>query len=106
MLARKGTANNSDVSTTFRNYLIIGIMCVPGSLLGGVAVEMPLLGRKGAMSLATVLTGVFLLVSTTATSPQALLAWNCAYAVTSNMMYGVLYGEFRPHACNVQGAEW
>lgn len=83
----------TDISTTFRNYLIIGVMNVPGSLLGGLAVELPGVGRKGAMSFATVLKGVLLFASTTAGSANALLGWNCGYAVTSNMMYGVLYGE-------------
>src|SRR5262245_50526521 len=43
------------------------------------------------MSLATVLTGVFLFSATTARTPNTLLAWNCGYSVTSNIMYGVLY---------------
>ncbi|KAG6849835.1 hypothetical protein H0H93_004519 [Arthromyces matolae] len=37
------------------------------------------------------LTGVFILVSTTARTSNALLGWNCAYSFTSNVMYGVLY---------------
>ena len=79
--------------TAFRDCLAIGIMNIPGSVLGAVAIEMPLLGRRGAMSLATALAGVFLfLCATTARSSAALQGWNCAYAVTSNMMYGILYG--------------
>ena len=39
----------------------------------------------------TVLTGVFLFVSTTARSSNALLGWNCGYSLTSNIMYGVIY---------------
>ena len=39
----------------------------------------------------TVLTGVFILVSTTSRTSNALLGWNCAYSFTSNVMYGVLY---------------
>ena len=38
-----------------------------------------------------VLTGVFILASTTARNSNALLGWNCAYSFTSNVMYGVLY---------------
>ncbi|KAJ3508855.1 hypothetical protein NLJ89_g5529 [Agrocybe chaxingu] len=37
------------------------------------------------------LTGAFLLASTTARSSNALLGWNCGYALNSNIMYGVLY---------------
>ena len=38
-----------------------------------------------------VLTGVFILASTTARTSNALLGWNCGYSFTSNVMYGVLY---------------
>jgi len=64
---------------------------IPGALIAGLAVELPRIGRKGAMSVATVLTGVFLFCSTTARTSNALLGWNCGYNVTSNIMYGVLY---------------
>lgn len=54
-------------------------------------VEIRRFGRKGTLSLSTVLTGVFLYCSTTATNSDALLGWNCAYNFTSNVMYAVLY---------------
>lgn len=55
-------------------------------------VEIPKFGRRGALAVATVLTGVFLYCSTTANSSAALLGWQCAYNFTSNIMYAVLYG--------------
>jgi len=64
---------------------------IPGALIAAWAVELPRIGRKGAMSIATVLTGVFLFCSTTARTSNALLGWNCGYNITSNVMYGVLY---------------
>ncbi|KAH9894713.1 transporter [Xylariomycetidae sp. FL2044] len=76
---------------TYRNSLIIAVLGVPGALIGGALVEMPNFGRKGALSLSTVLTGVFLYCSTTATTSESLLGWNCAYNFTSNVMYAVLY---------------
>jgi MFS family permease len=71
-------------------------------------VELPYLGRRGTLSISTstppasllvrtpltasiVLTGTFILASTTARSSDALLGWNCGYSFTSNVMYGVLY---------------
>lgn len=82
-------------------------------------VELPVLGRRGTLSIFTredpfhtsllfplrltktfscclftwipVLTGAFILASTTARTSDALLGWNCAYSFTSNIMYGVLY---------------
>lgn len=54
-------------------------------------VELPRFGRKGTLALSTVLTGVFLYGSTTATTSNALLGWQCAYNFVSNIMYAVLY---------------
>ncbi|KAM3515502.1 hypothetical protein MY11210_000875 [Beauveria gryllotalpidicola] len=77
---------------TYRNTLIISTLGVPGALIGGLLVELPRLGRKGTLSIFTVLTGVFLYCSTTATKSEALLGWNCAFNFCSNVMYAVLYG--------------
>lgn len=87
-------ADFGDGSTylTYRNSLIIAVLGVPGALLGGLLVELPKFGRKGALSLSTVLTGVFLYGSTTALSSNTLLAWNCVWNFASNIMYAVLYG--------------
>lgn len=87
-------ADFGDGSTyiTYRNSLIIAVMGVPGSLLGGFLIELPKVGRKGALSVSTVLTGVFLYGSTTAVTSEALLGWNCAFSFCSSLMYAVLYG--------------
>lgn len=77
---------------TYRNSLIISVLGVPGALLGGFLVELPRVGRKGTLSVFTVLTGVFLYCSTTALNSTALLGWNCAFNFCSNVMYAVLYG--------------
>jgi hypothetical protein len=86
-------ADFGDGSTyiTYRNSLIIAVLGVPGCLLGGLLVELPRFGRKGALSVSTVMTGVFLFASTTALTSNALLGWNCAFNFTSNIMYAVLY---------------
>ncbi|KAK7754934.1 hypothetical protein SLS62_003018 [Diatrype stigma] len=82
---------DSSTNITYRNSLIIAVLGVPGALLGGVLVETPRVGRKGTLSLSTVLTGVFLYCSTTATDSSSLLGWNCAFSFTTNIMYAVLY---------------
>ncbi|VBB71712.1 Putative protein of unknown function [Podospora comata] len=90
-------ADFGDGSTylTYRNSLIIAAVGIPGALLGGYLVELPRFGRKGTLSLSTVLTGVFLYCSTTALDSHSLLGWNCAFNFTSNVMYAVLY-SFTP----------
>ncbi|KAF4982098.1 hypothetical protein FZEAL_2204 [Fusarium zealandicum] len=87
-------ADFGDGSTylTYRNSLIIAVIGVPGALVGGWLVEVPRLGRKGTLSMSTVLTGVFLYCSTTATGSTSLLGWQCAFNFFSNIMYAVLYG--------------
>lgn len=90
--ALKG-AEFGDGSTyiTYRNQVIIAVLGIPGALLGGFLVEIRGFGRRGTLSLSTVLTGVFLYCSTTATTSNALLGWNCAFNFCSNVMYAVLY---------------
>ncbi|KAJ5580237.1 uncharacterized protein N7459_006222 [Penicillium hispanicum] len=75
----------------YRNSLIIAVMGIPGCLVGGLLVELPHFGRRGALATSTALTGAFLLASTTATTSNALLGWNCAYNFMSSLMYAVLY---------------
>ena len=86
-------ADFGDGSTylTYRNELIISVLGVPGALIGGVLVQVPRFGRKGALAVSTVLTGVFLYASTTALTSNALLGWNCGFNFMANVMYAVLY---------------
>jgi len=86
---------DGSTNITYRNALIIAVLGVPGALLGGWLVELPRIGRKGTLSISTVITGVFLYGSTTALRSDALLGWNCAFNFTSNIMYAVLY-SFTP----------
>ncbi|KAJ5631811.1 uncharacterized protein N7484_011911 [Penicillium longicatenatum] len=90
--ARRGVAyGDGSTYVTYRNSLIIAVMGIPGCLFGAFLVEIPRFGRKGALSVSTALTGVFLLASTTASTSDALLGWNCAFSFMSSLMYAVLY---------------
>lgn len=85
--------NNEDsMSRTYRNYVIISSCGVPGSVFGAWMVTWPRSGRRGAMALGTILSGVFLFGFTgVGKSSVGQLAF---YSVTSffeNIMYGVLY---------------
>ncbi|KAF8808500.1 MFS general substrate transporter [Phlegmacium glaucopus] len=91
-LATRGADfGDGSVNITYRNQVIISVIGLPGALLAGYMVELPILGRRGSLAISTVLTGVFILVTTTARSSNSLLGWNCAYSFASNVMYGVLY---------------
>ena len=76
---------------TYRNSLIIATLGVPGAIIGGILVEVRYFGRKLTLAIATALTGTFILASTTATTSNTLLAWNCMYNLFSNIMFAVLY---------------
>ncbi|KAG5980280.1 hypothetical protein E4U55_004186 [Claviceps digitariae] len=90
--SRGAEFNDGSTYITYRNSLIISVLGIPGAFLGGFLVEMPKLGRKGTLSIFTILTGVFLYCSTTALNSTSLLGWNCAFNFCSNVMYAVLYG--------------
>jgi len=91
-LATRGADfGDGSVYITYRNQVILSVIGLPGALIAGYMVDLPLLGRRGTLSISTVLTGIFILISTTARTSNSLLGWNCAYSFTSNIMYGVLY---------------
>jgi len=79
------------VGDDYRNQIILSVIGIPGALLAGYMVELPVLGRRGTLSISAVLTGVFIFASATAGSSNASFGWICCYSFTSNFMYGVLY---------------
>lgn len=89
--ARGADFGDGSTYLTYRNSLTIAVAGIPGALVGAYLVERPRLGKKGTLSVSTILTGVFLYGSTTAMNSDSLLGWNCAFSFTSNIMYSVLY---------------
>ncbi|KAI1439267.1 sugar transporter [Xylaria sp. CBS 124048] len=81
-------------TTTYRNYAIISIAGVPGSLLAAYLVghKSPFLGRKGTLAISTFVSAVFLyLFVALGTTPAAQLFFTSVEAFCQNIMYGVLY---------------
>lgn len=85
-----GTSGTS-VSQTYSEYAYISICGVPGSLIAAWLVELPRSGRRGAMAIGTLLTGIFVFAGVGAPNREAFLAFNCLEACFQNIMYGVLY---------------
>ncbi|KAF3762941.1 MFS general substrate transporter [Cryphonectria parasitica EP155] len=79
---------------TYRDYAILSVVGVPGSVLAYFAVDSPspFLGRKGTLALSTLISAGFLLLfvsyGKTGTSQ---LVFSCVEAFSQNIMYGVLY---------------
>ncbi|WFD34399.1 hypothetical protein MCUN1_001238 [Malassezia cuniculi] len=85
------TSEDSSTYTTYRNYVIISVCGIPGSILAAALVEVPRSGRRGAMAIGTLLTGVFLFGMTGVSTSDGTLAFSCVTTFTQNIMYGVLY---------------
>lgn len=89
-LADRFSGDNSTYAT-YRDYAIISACGVPGSLIAAWLVELPRSGRRGALAISTLATGVFIFGLSGAQSSDAYLGLNCAAALVQNSMYGVLY---------------
>ncbi|KAH8201927.1 hypothetical protein TruAng_003919 [Truncatella angustata] len=90
-----GTAvSSADTATTYRNYAIISMVGVPGSLLAAYTVDhkSPYLGRKGTLAISTFVSAIFLFLFVAfGTTLNSQLFFTCVEAFTQNIMYGVLY---------------
>ncbi|KAI1808110.1 MFS general substrate transporter [Daldinia bambusicola] len=86
--------NNATPAETYRNYAIISIVGVPGSLLAAYTVDhkSPFLGRKGTLAISTLVSAIFLFFFVTfGRTPNSQLFFTCVEAFCQNIMYGVLY---------------
>ncbi|KIK66850.1 hypothetical protein GYMLUDRAFT_69899 [Collybiopsis luxurians FD-317 M1] len=91
---------STSVFVTYRNYVIISVLGVPGSIIACLVVDwtrkdpskFSIGGRKLTMAVSTTLTGVFLFLFTTSTKAEDVLAYSCVTSLTHyTQMYGVLY---------------
>ncbi|KAG1845287.1 major facilitator superfamily domain-containing protein [Suillus subalutaceus] len=97
-LSAEGSASgSSSVSETYRNYSIVSVLGVPGSLIACATVDYTrgtgrwhIGGRKLVLAVSTMLTGLFLFLFTTSKTTAAVLGYSCASGLTQ-CMYGVLY---------------
>ncbi|KAF8512504.1 MFS general substrate transporter [Gautieria morchelliformis] len=96
-LSHHSVSSGLGVNGTYRNYSIISVLAIPGSLIACWMVDwtrkgrFSFGGRKFAMATSTALTGIFLFLFTTATNQTGVLAYSCVTSLTQNAMYGVLY---------------
>lgn len=89
------TSDPTNISAeTYRNYAILSLVGVPGSVLAYFAVDgrSVFLGRKGTLAIATFVSAVFLFLFVHyGKSETSMLAFSCVEAFVQNIMYGVLY---------------
>ena len=78
-LALHGAESGSgSINVTYRNNLIIVACTIPGTLLGGWLITLPIIGRRGTLGLAFLVSAAFLFAFTTARTQASILAFNCA----------------------------
>ena len=87
----KNANGNQPFDKIYRNYVIVSVCGVPGSILGMFLVELPRSGRRGGMAIGTLLTGIFLFGYTGIDTPDGVLGFQCVIMFTQMIMYGVLY---------------
>ncbi|KAK7744503.1 hypothetical protein SLS53_003387 [Cytospora paraplurivora] len=81
-------------AATYRNYAILSIVGVPGSVLAYFTVgsRSAFLGRRGTLAISTLVSACFLFLFVRyGRSAGAQLAFSCVEAFSQNIMYGVLY---------------
>lgn len=90
-LEQQGAAtSSSSVSVAYRNYSIISILGIPGSIIACAVVDYTrdtgrwlIGGRKLALAVSTALSGLFLFLFTTSKTPAATLGYSCASGLTT-----------------------
>ncbi|KAI5781840.1 major facilitator superfamily domain-containing protein [Geopyxis carbonaria] len=90
-LTRSGGGGSKPNSIVYRNYAILSIVGLPGSLIAYYTVDIPYIGRKGTMAISTLLSGIFLFLFTLSTDDNYQLAFSSLESFFQNAMYGVLY---------------
>jgi hypothetical protein len=89
-LSAQGAASgSSSVSETYRNYSIVSVLGIPGSLIACATVDYTrgtgrwlVGGRKLVLAVSTMLTGLFLFLFTTSQTTAAVLGYSCASGLT------------------------
>ncbi|RYP85616.1 hypothetical protein DL769_000957 [Monosporascus sp. CRB-8-3] len=88
----EGTGTTSPEA--YRNYAIMSVLGVPGSLLAAYTVDhdSPFLGRRGTLAISTLVSAAFLFFFVSlGTTPGSQLFFTCVESFCQNIMYGVLY---------------
>ncbi|TIB82478.1 membrane transporter [Wallemia mellicola] len=91
---------DSDTYHTYRDYTIQAVMGIPGSLIAAGLVEMKgrWLGRRGAMAVSTLLTGVFIFLFSSTKEAHATLGFECVVSLTQNAIIILIKLQYTPEA--------
>lgn len=77
-LALHGAQSGStSINITYRNNLIVVACSIPGTILSGWLITLPVIGRRGTLGLAFIVSAVFLFAFTSARTQVSILTFNC-----------------------------
>ncbi|GAA6002086.1 MFS transporter [Rhodotorula paludigena] len=97
ILRQKGIDTNTDLDTTYRNYVIVYLPGVTATILGAFLMEIPKLGRKWAMAFAAGLMGTSLFLFATINSMTAFTGMNL-FEYWAQSLYAALLYAYTPEA--------
>ncbi|KAI9460316.1 MFS general substrate transporter [Boletus coccyginus] len=96
--ARGSSTGPTSLYDTYRNYAIVSVLGIPGSIIACYVVDLTrgrgkftVGGRKFSLAAFTLLSAIFMFLFTTSTTQASVLGYSCANSLVQNAMYGVLY---------------
>ncbi|KAH0833418.1 MFS general substrate transporter [Lanmaoa asiatica] len=95
--SRGSSSGATSLNVTYRNYAIVSVLGVPGSLIAGWVVDLTrgtgkftVGGRKFSLAVFTALSSIFMFLFTTSKTQSSVLGYSCANGLVQ-YMYGILY---------------
>jgi hypothetical protein len=92
--AKNATLDSQDsIQATYSEYCYIAACTVPGPVIAGYVIETRL-GRRYALAISALVSGVFLYVSTLAETNQAVTGLNCTVTIVINFVFAIEVSYF------------
>lgn len=85
----KQISSASTNAEIYGSYCYIAACTIPGPIIAGYLIDWKTLGRRYTMAIATLLSGVFLYLSTTAKTTAAVTGWNCTVTIVINLFFAI-----------------
>lgn len=92
ILLEKGASREISINETYRNYVIIAVVGIPGVILGSIIVDIAYIGRKWGMIISSALMAVSLFLFAVINSQAANVAFNALEYFFQSLFNAILYG--------------
>lgn len=92
--AKNAKLDSSDsIASTYREYCYIAACTIPGPVLAGYVIETKL-GRRYALGISALVSGIFLYLSTLAETNAAVVGFNCTSTIVLNFFLAIQVSIF------------